>query len=82
MNVFACCHSVLVGNNLFCFATFQLRAIGDEVHHVYVILRLFLGNAVRNGQIPLVGGDFNACIGEAEECDHVEFIGPCGMGKK
>ena len=41
-----------------------------------------MGNAVRGGQIPLVGGDFNACIGEAEECDHVEFIGPCGMGER
>ena len=57
-------------------------AIDDEVHHVYEILRLFLGNAVRDGQIPLVGGNFNACIGEAEECDHVEFIGPCGMGER
>ena len=39
----------------------------------------FLSNA---GQIPLVGGDFNACIGEVEEIDHVEFIGPCGMGER
>ena len=27
---------------------------------------LFLGNAVRDGQIPLAGGDFNSFIGEAE----------------
>ena len=54
----------------------------DEVEHVYAVLRLFLGNAVQDGQIPLIGGDFNACIGEAEDFEQVEFIGPCGMGDR
>ena len=84
LNERLCLLSFRVGRKqfaLFCYFPTSW-AMGDEVHHVYVILRLFLGNAVRNGQIPLVGGDFNACIGEAEECDHVEFIGPCGMGER
>ena len=49
---------------------------------MYAVLRLFLGNAVQDGQIPLIGGDFNACIGEAEDFEQVEFIGPCGMGDR
>ena len=57
-------------------------ATDDEVEHVYAILRLVLGNAVREGQIPLVGGDFNASIGGAEQFDNVEFIGPCGVGER
>ena len=42
-------------------------AMDDEVEHVYALLRLCLGNAVQNGQAPLIGGDFNACIGEVED---------------
>ena len=57
-------------------------AMDDEVEHVYALLRLLLGNAVQDGQIPLLGGDFNACIGEAEEFEPVEFVGPCGMGDR
>ena len=57
-------------------------AMDDEVEHVYALLRLCLGNAVQNGQVPLIGGDFNACIGEVEDFEQVEFIGPCGMGDR
>ena len=80
-----CFLSFRVGRKRFvlfaCYFPTSLAA-DDEVEHVYAILRLVLGNAVQDGQIPLVGGDFNACIGEDEQFDHVEFIGPCGMGER
>ena len=57
-------------------------AMDDEVEHVYALLRLCLGNAVQNGQVPLIGGDFNVCIGEVEDFEQVEFIGLCGMGDR
>ena len=53
-----------------------------EVERVYAILRPGLDNTVRDGQIPLIGGDFNAYIGEAEQFDHVEFIGSCGKRER
>ena len=34
-----------------------------DVEHVYTLLRFLLGGSVMDGCIPVLGGDFNACIG-------------------
>ena len=38
----------------------------DDVEHVYSLLDLLLDACVKDGCIPILGGDFNACIGPLE----------------
>ena len=52
------------------------------VFEMYGLLNLLLRTCVREGRIPLLGGDFNACIGLAEGYDLVDLIGACGMGER
>ena len=45
-------------------------------------LQLLLANVKREGRTPLLGDDFNACIGPAEDLDYIDLVGPCGMGSR
>ena len=45
-------------------------------------LQLLLANVKREGRTPLLGEDFNACIGPAEDRDYIDLVGPCGMGSR
>ena len=38
----------------------------DDVEHVYTLLDFLLGGCVKHGSIPILGGDFNACVGPLE----------------
>ena len=54
----------------------------ETVFEMYGLLDLMLRTCVREGRIPLLGSDFNACIGLAEGYDLVDLIGACGMGER
>ena len=54
----------------------------ETVFEMYGVLDLLLRNCVREGRVPVLGGDFNACIGLAEGYDPVNLIGACGMGER
>ena len=53
----------------------------EEMYHVLDTLLLACGES---GTIPILGGDFNACIGMAkgETDEFVQHIGPHGMGTR
>ena len=62
---------------------FPTTWMSDEtVFEMYGLLDLLLRTCVREGRIPVVGGDFNACIGLAEGYDPVDLIGACCMGER
>ena len=80
-----CSLKFTVGNKKFmvfaCY--FPTTWMPDEtVFEMYGLLDLLLRTCVREGRIPLLGGDFNACIGLAEGYDLVDLIGACGMGER
>ena len=52
----------------------------DEVEHVYTLLDLLLDACVKDGCIPILGGDFNACIGPLENHEAMDQIGHWGSG--
>ena len=54
----------------------------DETLEMYGVLDLLLRTCVREGRVPVLGGDFNACIGLAEGYGPVNLIGACGMGER
>ena len=54
----------------------------EDVEEVHPTLQLLLADVRREGRTPLLGGDFNACIGPAEDRDYIDLVGPCGMGSR
>ena len=54
------------------------------VQQMYDVLNLLVNVCVEAGDILIVGGDFNACIGSID-CDDLTFlqhVGPIGMGQR
>jgi len=45
----------------------------EDVEEVFQILHFRLANVSREGTTPLLGGDFNACIGPVENHDYFDF---------
>ena len=50
------------------------------MEHVYSLLDLLLDACVQDGCIPILGGDFNACIGPLENHEAMDQIGHWGSG--
>ena len=80
-----CSLKFTIGNNKFmvfaCY--FPTTWMPDEtVFEMYGVLALLLRNCVREGRAPVLGGDFNACIGLAEGYDPVNLLGASGMGER
>ena len=53
------------------------------MEQMYDVLNLLVKACVEAGDILIVGGDFNACIG-SRDCDDLTFlqhVGPIGMGQ-
>ena len=53
-----------------------------DVEGVYELLNLLLANCRQSGAIPIIGGDFNASIGEAQAGDDVNTFGNSGIGRR
>ena len=49
---------------------------------VYELFTLLLRNCRQSGAIPIIGGDFNASIGEAQSGDDVNSFGRSGIGRR
>eukprot|EP00959_Pyramimonas_sp_CCMP1952_P079522 1662474-Pyramimonas_sp.AAC.1 len=45
-----------------------------------MLLSLLLEDGKRQGMAPIIGGDFNASIGELQEGDDADMLRPCGCG--
>jgi len=54
----------------------------ESVEEVYDTLSLLLDDCRRHGVTPLLGGDFNACVGLPQPTDDVEALGRCGTGRR
>ena len=56
----------------------------EDVEEIYHLLDTLLIACGECGTIPILGGDFNACIGMAnwEADEFIRHIGPCGMGTR
>ena len=54
------------------------------VEQMYDVLNLVVDACVEAGDIPIVGGDFNACIGllESDDLTMLQHVGPVGMGQR
>ena len=52
----------------------------SEVEQVYDVLELLLLACDHAGSIPIVGGDFNACLGSCLPADDIECLGRYGNG--
>ena len=54
------------------------------VEQMYDVLSLLVDACVEAGDIPIVGGDFNACIGllESDDLTMLQHVGPVGMGQR
>ena len=52
------------------------------VEQMYDVLNLLVDACVEAGDIPIVGGDFNACIGlvDGDDLALLQHVGPIGMG--
>ena len=53
-----------------------------DVEGVYELLNLLLANCRQSGAIPIIGGDFNASIGEAQAGDDGNTFGNSGIGRR
>ena len=53
-----------------------------DVEGVYELLNLLLTNCRQSGAIPIIGGDFNASIGEAQAGEDVNTFGGSGIGRR
>ena len=54
----------------------------DAVEELYDIIDLLLENDRRLGATPLLGGDFNACLGRPLSHDDVDHLGSFGSGDR
>ena len=54
------------------------------VEQMYDVLNLVVNACVEAGDIPIVGGDFNACIGpiNSDDLTFLQHVGPNGMGQR
>ena len=54
------------------------------VEQMYDVLSLVVNACVEAGDIPIVGGDFNACIGpiDSDDLTFLQDVGPIGMGQR
>ena len=54
------------------------------VEQMYDVLSLLVDACVEAGDIPIVGGDFNACIGllESDDLIMLQHVGPVGRGQR
>ena len=54
------------------------------VEQMYDVLNLLVDACVEAGDIPIVGGDFNACIGliDGDDLTLLQHVGPIGMGQR
>ena len=48
----------------------------------YELLNLLLDACVRDGAIPILGGDFNVCVESPCQFDETEHVGRCGAGQR
>ena len=53
-----------------------------EVEGMYTLLQVLLDNCVSRGAYPIIGGDFNACIGPVSRSDDVDLVGCFGFGER
>ena len=53
-----------------------------EVEGMYTLLQVLLDNYVSRGAYPIIGGDFNACIGPVSRSDDVDLVGCFGFGER
>ena len=53
-----------------------------EVEGLYTLLQVLLDNCVSRGAYPILGGDFNACIGPVSRSDDVDLVGCFGFGER
>ena len=49
---------------------------------MYTLLQVLLDNCVSRGACPILGGDFNACIGLVSGNDDVDLVGCSGFGER
>ena len=54
----------------------------DEVEQVYTLLGFLLDATVKDGCVPVLGGDFNACIGPLANHEALDQIGQWGSGRQ
>ena len=54
----------------------------DDVEQVYTLLGFFLDASVKDGCVPVLGGDFNACIGPLANPEALHHIGQLGSGRQ
>ena len=52
----------------------------DAAEHVYDLLGMLLVNCDQAGAIPIIGGHFNAVIGNPLPGDNDDLLGTCGFG--
>ena len=53
-----------------------------EVEQMYDLMELLLSNCERVGASAVVGGDFNAMLGDCREADDRDVLGTCGFGER
>ena len=54
----------------------------SDVEGVYELFSSLLRNCQQSGAIPIIGGDFNASIGETQSGDDVNSFGRSGIGRR
>ena len=54
----------------------------DDVEQVYGLLDVLLDECAHNSVLPLLGGDFNACLGACENGDDSAVLGTWGFGRR
>ena len=53
-----------------------------EMEGLYTLLQVLLDNCVSRGAYPILGGDFNACVGPVSRSDDVDLVGCFGFGER
>ena len=54
----------------------------DAVDETYEHWNLLVDAWVRDGAIPILGGDFNVCVESPCQFDETEQVGRCGAGQR
>lgn len=54
----------------------------DDVEQVYGLLDVLLDECAHNSVLPLLGGDFNACLGACENGNDSAVLGTWGFGRR
>ena len=53
-----------------------------EAEGLYTLLQVLLDNCVSRAAYPILGGDFNACVGPVSRSDDVDLVGCFGFGER